>query len=384
MEKNYRKRLIEVFSSGAFLKVHKDTARVLGPNKTMFISNLFDKLLYFENNNLTQDGWFFQTHKYQMRETGMNKYQIRKAKEFFKSKGILQTKMGGQPAKEWYYIDLENFVKFLDEEEERIKKLWAEEDKKDIPEVPKCAPLEVSFEHSIKENKYKEKENLDYIFTNVNINPEAVPSSSSESSNSGEIILEYWNKSVTSGRHKDLKSKAVKGSHRWFTVSEIITYALESHSPEQIISAIDNYAKAKSKIKMNLGQFLYDNIYQKYLSDNLFRPRTVFYDENNVFANNKYYGFELETIKNWKSRGSDLECQIKLIEKGVATLNGKVIKEYKWEFSDVWTLEGVIMGMLYHKKQLTPEEDKKLKDYLSLWHRLEKDGLLPRERTEDD
>ena len=101
----------EVFSSTAYLKVNKELLKQFGPNLTVYITNLVDKMRYFrERGMLNEDGSFFLTLDMQVEQTGMSKYQLRKCKEKLIKEEILKTEMRGLPPKEFYKIDLGKLV----------------------------------------------------------------------------------------------------------------------------------------------------------------------------------------------------------------------------------------------------------------------------------
>jgi predicted double-glycine peptidase len=218
-----------------------------------------------------------------------------------------------------------------------------------------------------------------------------------------QVIFNHWNeifrdiKEIT--KHKDLSSKVIKNAFgRYFTLSSIIAETLRNHSVDEIILAITAYHDILTQPgtyythKYSLGQFLhYGNRngtgYVTFLNKKvkpkktteevvesirrLFKPTTEEWDKNNILDPRRqtYYGFPLPSIKNWKDRKSDLDFTINLIGKEV-TLSGsdkKIIPRPAWEFSDIWSLELVMAGMIYHRKDLNQENKNDLKRYCRLW-----------------
>lgn len=108
--KNYHP--LEVFSSEAFLAVNRSLINSFGLVPAAFLSNLIDKLNYFHKaDKLEAGGWFFQTHEQQMKQTGIDTlYTLRKCKKLFQERGILHTKWMGQPAKEYYRINIRRLL----------------------------------------------------------------------------------------------------------------------------------------------------------------------------------------------------------------------------------------------------------------------------------
>lgn len=87
---------------------------MLGPNTTIFLSNLIDKYKYFAENNMLQDSHsFYLTHESQMKHTGMSEHEIRTAKKKLIDLKIVLTYKKGVPAKEYYRIDWEVLVDFI-------------------------------------------------------------------------------------------------------------------------------------------------------------------------------------------------------------------------------------------------------------------------------
>ena len=103
----------ESLSSTGYLVVHKRLLQTYGPEAAIFIANLIDKYLYFEDREMLEDGWFFNTHENQIQETGMTEHAIRKCKTRFRGLEIIKTKWAGVPAKEWYKIDINALIKSL-------------------------------------------------------------------------------------------------------------------------------------------------------------------------------------------------------------------------------------------------------------------------------
>ena len=106
--------LLELYSSqGSFLMLNSKLLKHYGPEKAVFISNLINKLRYFKTKKMIKDGWFFQSHKQQMEETGLTEYAIKKCKAKFKEDKILLIQKKGVPAIEWYKIDIRRLYEVL-------------------------------------------------------------------------------------------------------------------------------------------------------------------------------------------------------------------------------------------------------------------------------
>ncbi len=101
-----------LLSSTAFLVLNKDLARQIGLKESVLLADLISKEEYFIANGMT-DGWFFNTEANIERDTTLTAYQQRKVLKSLKKLGILETKRKGIPAKQYFKINEEQVVKFL-------------------------------------------------------------------------------------------------------------------------------------------------------------------------------------------------------------------------------------------------------------------------------
>ena len=99
-------------SSTAFLVLNKDLARQIGLKEAVLLADLISKEEYFIANGMT-DGWFFNTEANIEKDTTLTAYQQRKALKSLKKAGIIETKRKGVPAKQYFKINEELVVKFL-------------------------------------------------------------------------------------------------------------------------------------------------------------------------------------------------------------------------------------------------------------------------------
>ena len=102
----------QLLSSTAFLVVNKELARNIGLKETVLLADLISKEEYFINNGMT-DGWFFNTEANIQRDTTLTPYQQRNALKTLKKNKIIETKRKGIPAKQYFKINEEQVVKFL-------------------------------------------------------------------------------------------------------------------------------------------------------------------------------------------------------------------------------------------------------------------------------
>ena len=102
----------KLLSSTAFLVVNKILARNIGLKETILLADLISKEEYFICNGMT-DGWFFNTESNIQADTTLTPYQQRKALKTLKKYEIIETKRKGVPAKQYFKINEEQVVKFL-------------------------------------------------------------------------------------------------------------------------------------------------------------------------------------------------------------------------------------------------------------------------------
>ena len=101
-----------LLSSTAFLVVNKSLAKQIGLKETVLLADLISKEEYFIANGMT-DGWFFNTEANIEADTTLTPFQQRKCLKTLKKYGIIETKRKGVPAKQFFKINEELVVKFL-------------------------------------------------------------------------------------------------------------------------------------------------------------------------------------------------------------------------------------------------------------------------------
>ncbi len=101
-----------LLSSSAFLVLNKTLAKNLGLKESVLLADLISKEEYFIDNGMT-DGWFFNTENNIQKDTTLTPYQQRKAIKKLKEHNIIITKRIGIPAKQYFKINEEQVIKFL-------------------------------------------------------------------------------------------------------------------------------------------------------------------------------------------------------------------------------------------------------------------------------
>ena len=102
----------QLLSSTAFLVVNKELARNIGLKETVLLADLISKEEYFIDNGMT-DGWFFNTEANIQKDTTLTPYQQRNALKTLKKYEIIETMRKGIPAKQYFKINEEQVIKFL-------------------------------------------------------------------------------------------------------------------------------------------------------------------------------------------------------------------------------------------------------------------------------
>jgi len=101
-----------LLSSSAFLVVNKSLAKQIGLKETVLLADLISKEEYFIANGMT-DGWFFNTEANIEADTTLTPFMQRKCLKALRKYGIIETKRKGVPAKQFFKINEQLVVKFL-------------------------------------------------------------------------------------------------------------------------------------------------------------------------------------------------------------------------------------------------------------------------------
>ena len=89
-------------SEGGYIKLNKRLIKLFGLIPAALIGNYVEKDCYF---NADKAGWFFLRHSDQIDQLNISEFTLRKSKSLLQEMGIIETKMQGVPAKEWYKIN---------------------------------------------------------------------------------------------------------------------------------------------------------------------------------------------------------------------------------------------------------------------------------------
>jgi hypothetical protein len=101
-----------LLSSTAFIVLNKELAKRVGLKEAVLLADLISKEEYFIANGMT-DGWFFNTEANIEKDTTLTAYQQRKCLKTLKKEGLIEVKRKGIPAKQYFKINEQLVVKFL-------------------------------------------------------------------------------------------------------------------------------------------------------------------------------------------------------------------------------------------------------------------------------
>jgi hypothetical protein len=92
--------------------LNKELARQIGLKAAILLADLISKEEYFISNGMT-DGWFFNTEANIQADTTLTPYQQRKSIKELKKHQLIEVKRMGIPAKQYFKINEELVVHFL-------------------------------------------------------------------------------------------------------------------------------------------------------------------------------------------------------------------------------------------------------------------------------
>lgn len=101
-----------LLSSSAFLVLNKQLAKQIGLKPSILLADLISKEEYFIANGMT-DGWFFNTESNIQDDTTLTPFQQRNALKVLKEKGLIETQRRGIPAKQYFKINEQQVIHFL-------------------------------------------------------------------------------------------------------------------------------------------------------------------------------------------------------------------------------------------------------------------------------
>ena len=156
-----------LLSSSAFLVVNKELAKQIGLNETVLLADLISKEQYFIDNKQLNEGWFFNTAKNIEVDTTLTSHQQRKAIKNLKSLGIIETKLKGIPAKQYFKIKEIKLLSYFDtsgkkSEQQVIKKTQTINKNKEIT-IKNNISIREKFVSEVMELDYPKELKIDFI-----------------------------------------------------------------------------------------------------------------------------------------------------------------------------------------------------------------------------
>lgn len=106
-------RITSLLSTSKYFIVNKDLIKILGTEEAVVLGELINERDYWESREQLEDDWFYSTIENIENEIGYNEYKQRKILKSLESKGILEVKVKGMPAKRYIRINEENLLSLL-------------------------------------------------------------------------------------------------------------------------------------------------------------------------------------------------------------------------------------------------------------------------------
>lgn len=99
--------------STAYLTINKTLIKLIGLNETALLSDLISKEEYFEQRNMLEDGWFFNTEQNRFEDTGLSPKQQQLAIKKLQKLEIISIQRKSLPAKQWFKINHKRIQEIL-------------------------------------------------------------------------------------------------------------------------------------------------------------------------------------------------------------------------------------------------------------------------------
>lgn len=103
----------QLLSSSAYLVVNKRLAKRVGIQAAILLADLISKEQYFIDNNMLDNGWFFNTSDNILKDTTLTRFQQNKAITLLKEIKFLDCKLKGIPATLHFKILEDNIYKYF-------------------------------------------------------------------------------------------------------------------------------------------------------------------------------------------------------------------------------------------------------------------------------
>ena len=117
--------ILKLMASSNFIIVNRDLIKEFGTNGAILLGELASEYNYYhDNNRLSDDGMFFSTIENVENNTGLSRYQQKKAIDELKKKGVIDVELRGMPAKRYIRINTDKlFCSSLETSQQDSEKL---------------------------------------------------------------------------------------------------------------------------------------------------------------------------------------------------------------------------------------------------------------------
>ena len=96
--------LFTILNGNNYLTVNREIARLIGLEAAILLSEILDKMCYFEKNGLEEEGWFYLTFSTVEERTTLSRRQQETAIDHLKAWEFIETKQMGLPAKRHFRV----------------------------------------------------------------------------------------------------------------------------------------------------------------------------------------------------------------------------------------------------------------------------------------
>lgn len=97
-------KLTKILSATAFFTINKELVKKIGIESTLVLADLISKEEYFQERNMVDDGYFFNTLDNIKDDTTLSHFKIRNALNKLVKHGFIEAKLKGIPAKTYIKI----------------------------------------------------------------------------------------------------------------------------------------------------------------------------------------------------------------------------------------------------------------------------------------
>ncbi len=102
--------IAKLLSTNGYIQVNKELIKLFGLHEAILIGELCSEYIYYEKQNMLEDGMFYSTRANIEENTGLNEHFQRKAFETLTQAGIVEISKRGMPAKNYYRINYDKLL----------------------------------------------------------------------------------------------------------------------------------------------------------------------------------------------------------------------------------------------------------------------------------